>query len=194
MAITLNQQLGQTQHYSVLSRKLDRLGLGYTQLLEALAVKRGAYHYPVGKSASYSVPDTSEENLSTEELITGLLLGQHPHRPQLIRLAAQLLATPGLSPKRLATLAVQERCLTTISYITQSARNVQQAPEQTKFWTQLAAELNSASKHSSPSYDTASGVLPHPSRFVAQTGYVRGGNRTAAPQKPDWLAPILPQE
>lgn len=113
--ITLAKRLGRTCHVSPLRMKLDRLwrqNRGSTEVLEDwlvdVANSRGA-RIVTRKSPANLVrhPDPSE--LTNEGLVVGLLLSQNRDRPQMLRLAAQLISRQAVNFGELAWLATCER-------------------------------------------------------------------------------------
>ncbi len=113
---TLAARLGVTVHVSPLRRKLCQLWKqepGDAPVLEDwlvdVANARGArivIRNPA-PAAPFSAP--SKEELSNAELALGLLLLQNLDRPQILRLAAQLISAGAVQLDELKWLAVQER-------------------------------------------------------------------------------------
>jgi hypothetical protein len=113
--ITLAKRLGRTCHVSPWRMKLDRLwrrNPGSAEVLEDwlvdVANSRGARI--VTRSAPENFvngPDLSE--LTNEGLVVGLLLPQNRDRPQMLRLAAQLISRQAVDFGELAWLATRER-------------------------------------------------------------------------------------
>lgn len=161
-AATLAAKLGTTTHLSPLLHKARRLGLGPEQL-EILAAQRGCRHYSTG-----SEPDrllATENDFSNEELAIALLSMALPYEPQRIRCGAAMLGAAGNDVRRLARLAVLERCVLPVRYVAEAARRFEPGH---RFWHELLAALP-------PSPPPKPGVLPHPTRFVAMTGFTRRG-------------------
>ena len=107
-APTLAAKLGTTTHLSPLLRKARRLGLGPREL-QILAVQRGCRHYSNGSEPEQ--PLASEAEFSHEELAIALLSTALPYDPHSIRCGAAMLGAEGNNPRRLAHLAVLERCV-----------------------------------------------------------------------------------
>jgi len=159
---TLAAKLGTTTHLSALLRKAQRLGLGPKEL-EILAVQRGCRHYASGSEPAE--PLASSSDFSNEELAIALLSTVLPYEPHSIRCGAAMLGADGNDPRRLAHMAVMERCVTSVRYVAEAGRRFE--PEN-GFWQQLLQALP-------PAPPPRSGVLPHPTRFVAMTGFTRSG-------------------
>jgi hypothetical protein len=131
--------------------------------METLAVQRGCRHYSDGSEPKKAL--ASEAEFSNEELAIALLSPALPYRPHSIRCGAAMLGAAGNDPRRLARLAAMERAVVTVRYVAEAGRRFE--PEN-KFWGELLAALPS----SLPPRD---GVFPHPTRFVAMTGFTRKG-------------------
>ena len=169
---TLAAKLGTTTHLSPLLRKARRLGLGPKEL-EILAVQRGCRHY-----ASGSEPDrplATEKEFSNEELAIALLSTALPYEPHSIRCGAAMLGTEGNEPRRLARLAILERCVVPLRYVAEAATQFE--PEN-RFWQELLAALP-------VTLPPKPGVMPHRTRFVAMTGFTRRGRETVV----EWQRP-----
>ena len=76
-----------------------------------------------------------------------------------------MLGAEGNSPERLARLAILERSVVPIRYVAKAGRKFE--PENS-FWQKLLQALPSSAA-------PKDGVLPHPTRFVAMTGFTRKG-------------------
>jgi hypothetical protein len=113
--ITLAKRLGCTCHVSPLRMKLHRLwkrNPGSAEVLEDwlvdVANSRGARIVTRNAPANFlNGPDLSE--LTNEELVVGLLLPQNRDRPQVLRLAAQLISQEAVDLGELTWLATRER-------------------------------------------------------------------------------------
>jgi hypothetical protein len=161
-AATLAARLGTTTHVSALLRKACRLGLTSPVELSHLAVQRGCRHYwhegvPEGELAT-------REQFSDEELAIALLDVALPFDPQAIRCGAAMVSAEGNDPRRLARLARLERSEQVLRYVAECGRKFE--PDH-PFWTELLALLPVTPP-------VPEGALPHPTRFVSMTGYVRG--------------------
>ena len=164
-AATLAARLGTTTHVSMLLRKARRLGLTSPVALSHLAVQRGCRHYwhegvPAGELAT-------REQFSDEELAIALLDVALPFDPHAIRCGAAMVGAEGNEPKRLAWLAKLERSENVLRYVAECGRKFE--PEN-PFWTELLALL----PYFPPPED---GALPHPTRFIAMTGFIPGVGR-----------------
>lgn len=112
---TLAQRLGKTCHVSPLRMKLQRLQQQFPtsacdleDWLVDVANARGARIVTRGvEEISHSAPDL--KNLPNEELVIGLLLSQNRDRPQMFRLAGQLISRKAVDFRTLVRVAVHER-------------------------------------------------------------------------------------
>jgi hypothetical protein len=156
------KRLGETAHCSPLLRKARRHGISTVTELVQLAVARGCSHY-AGIFPDSAV-DPGLGAISDEELVTLLLLGEHPFEPFAVRCAAQLLTS--CDGVRLARLAERERVARALSYIVEAA--LAHDPEGAQIWRTLRAALGTQRP-------VPAGRLPHWSRFVSQTGVTRRG-------------------
>ena len=159
---TLAAKLGTTTHLSPLLHKARRLGLGPREL-EILAVQRGCIHYSTGSEPAH--PLATEGEFSNEDLALALLSTALRYDPHSVRCGAAMLGAEGNDPRRLARRAVMERCVTPVRYVAEAGRRFE--PD-TPFWKEL---LDGLPLECPP----RSGVLPHPTRFVAMTGFTRRG-------------------
>jgi hypothetical protein len=113
--IILARRLGRACHVSPLRMKLIRLwkrNPGSAEVLEDWLVdfanSRGARI--VTRSEPANVPDSPTlDELTNEELVVGLLLPQNRDRPQMLRLAAQLISRKVVDFDELIWLATRER-------------------------------------------------------------------------------------
>lgn len=159
---TLAARLGTTTHLSPLLHKAKRLGLGPREL-ETLAVQRGCVHYSTGEEPSERL--TTVEDLPDDELAITLLSPGLRYDPHSIRCGAAMLGAEGNCPRRLARLAVMERSVVPVRHVAEAGRRFE---PQNPFWQELLDLLP-------PSPAPRAGVLPHPTRFVAMTGFTRRG-------------------
>lgn len=174
---TLAAKLGTTAHLSPLLHKAARLGL-QAEALQTLAVQRGCRHYSSGEEPP--VPLASEAQLSNEELAVALLCVALPYDPHAIRCGAAMMGAEGNSPPRLIQLAIQERSVAPVRYVAECGRKFEPA---NLFWSEILAGLPQ-------SPEPQSGVLPHPTRFVAMTGFTRKGPGLVVEwQRPQQLKP-----
>jgi hypothetical protein len=159
---TLATKLGTTTHLSPLLQKARRLGLGPDEL-QILAAQRGCRHYSNGSEPEQSL--ALERDFSNEELAIALLSTALPYDPHSIRCGAAMLGAAGNNPRRLARMAVMERCITPVRHVAEAGQRYE--PEN-NFWKELLTALPGTPL-------PPSGVLPHPTRFVAMTGFTRRG-------------------
>jgi hypothetical protein len=159
---TLAAKLGTTTHLSPLLHKARRLGLGAREM-GTLAVQRGCRHYSDGTEPE--APLAQEADFSNEELAIALLCVALAYDPHSIRCGAAMLGAAGNNPGRLARLAVLERSETPVRYVAEAGQKFE--PEN-RFWRELIAALP-------VTVPPKSGVMPHPTRFVAMTGFTRRG-------------------
>lgn len=169
---TLAEKLGTTTHLSPLLRRVERLGLGPLELRQ-LAVQRGCRHYETGHEPQIPLADRSQ--LSDEELALALVSVGLPYEPHNLRCGAAMLSAPGNAPEHLAFMAVRERCEIPVRQIAESGR---QFEPDNPFWTRLLVALPNT-RPAPP------GVLPHPTRYVAMTGFTRRGRERII----QWLRP-----
>lgn len=159
---TLAEKLCVMPHASPLLQKAARLGLGSTEL-QTLAVQRGCIHYSTGEEPAE--PLASEDQFSNEELAVALLCVALPYDFRGFRCGAAVLEIAGLSPARIAQLAIQERSVVPIRYVAEVGQKFEPWH---LFWKEL---LDALPPCAAPPPD----VLPHPTRFVAMTGFTRKG-------------------
>jgi hypothetical protein len=170
---TLAQQLSITTPVSVLRRKARRLGIDGIESMISLAVLRGCLHYAASAQTLKSPPSRAE--LTNEELVILLLIGENPYEPTAIRCAAQLARSPEIDPLRLANLAVREKTERTLSHIARAG--IAHDGQGKKFWMTVLNHLPRSEARTEPE-------LPHWTRFVSMPGRQRGG---LAPTT--WLIP-----
>lgn len=160
--VTLAAKLGTTTHLSPLLRKARKLGLGPVEL-QTLAVQRGCRHYMTGEEPE--IPLATRAQFSNEELAIALLCVALPYDSRSIRCGAAMLGAEGNSPAALAWLAKLERSEVPVRHVALAGRRYE--PEN-PFWTELISLLPEV-----PIPDN--GALPHPTRYVAMTGFTREG-------------------
>jgi hypothetical protein len=159
---TLAQKLGTTTHISPLLQKARRLGLGPREL-EMLAVQRGCRHYSNGMEPPQLL--ATEDQFSNEQLAVALLSPALRYDPHSIRCGAAMVGAEGNNARRLSRLAILERAVVPLRHVAEAGQRFE--PENV-FWKDLLALL--------PALPPAKpGVLPHPTRFVAMTGFTRQG-------------------
>lgn len=138
--ITLAQRLGRTSHVSslrvsllLLSKQYPTGGHCLEDWLVDLANARGARIVARNHGQKKRhVPD--HRSLTNEELVIGLLLPQNRDRPQILRLAAQLISREAVDFDELARLAVYERVGFILAELAREALKVD--PEH-KLWLQI---------------------------------------------------------
>ena len=175
---TIANTLGRSVHVSPLLRKARKLGLATPDSLLRLAVARGCFHYAPTDFDVNTVNDPGRSCLSDEELGIAMISGAQESNAQLMRCAAQLLSGVSINPLVLVRLARMERCEPVLCYIAEQARQWDQL--RSEFWGSVLAALP-------PAIGKRSDDWPHPSRFMIQAGYRRGGGN----HKPAWLRPRL---
>lgn len=153
METTLAMRLGRTCHVSPLRMKLCRLWErtpGSAKVLEDwlvdLANMRGARI--VTRKDSRCFPDEGAfDDLTNEELVVGLLLPQNRDRPQILRLAAQLISRKAVDSRRLARLAIQERVEFILAELARQACKVE---PRHSLWRQIRQEFGAERVPASP--------------------------------------------
>jgi hypothetical protein len=170
---TLAQQLSITTPVSVLRRKARGMGIDGIGQMISLAVARGCRHYSPAAHKLEFPP--SRTDLTDEELVILLLIGENSYEPTAIRCAAQLARSPVVDPVRLAELAVREKTERTLAHI--SRAGIAHDDTGKDFWTTILDHLPHIEKRSEPE-------LPHWTRFVSMPGRQRGGVAPAT-----WLVP-----
>lgn len=171
--VTLAHKLGTTPHISPLLMQARRLGLPTSEHLEALAVARGCRYYGGGNLPV--VAAISRERLSDEELAMALLSVAARYSPQSLRVGAAMASGVRIDPQRLVWLARLERSEAVLRYVAECGARYE--PEN-EFWRSVLASLPAPGA-------VPSGVLPHPTRFVAMTGITRRGVETVI----EWIRP-----
>lgn len=169
---TLGSKLGTTSHLSPLLHKAKGLGLGAPEL-ERLAIERGCDYY--GGDNLPPLVWVSLEQFSNAELAMALLNPALRYHPQTVRLGAAMLSADGNDPDEIARLAVMERCERVVRYVAEAGQKFE---PHNPFWPGLLQRLP-------PGAPPRSGVLPHPTRFVAMTGFTRRGPETIV----EWIRP-----
>ena len=165
MPPTLATRLGTTTHISALLRKAARLGLRTPADLSALAVQRGCRHYWHEGIPEQEAVGSGE--FTNEELTLALLNVALPFDPHAIRCGAAMVGAEGNSPKNLVWLAKLERSERVLRYVAECGEKYEPG---NLFWTELLALL----PVTPPEKD---GALPHPTRFIAMTGFIPGVGR-----------------
>lgn len=104
---------------------------------------------------------------TNEELAMSLLNIAAPYDPHSIRCGAAMLGAPGNDPSCLARLAKWERSEIVVRYVAECGERFEPL---NPFWKELLELLPFTGV-------PKSGVMPHPTRFVAMNGYERGVGR-----------------
>lgn len=164
-------------HFSPLLRRIQRAAGEEPTLpcLRQLAVERGCSHYENTFEKPNYLPEEIRK-LTNEEIGVALCLAHFGHEPLDIRIAAEIIASNGVSADRVAALAIQERCSAAISYIASAGRCVEPA---NPFWAELLGALPGRQVAPNPSF-------PHWTRFVSMTGLSRNGGKHT-----EWLRPCV---
>lgn len=171
--VTLAQKLGTTPHISPLLMKARRLGLPTGEHLEALAVARGCRYYGGGNLPA--APAIPRNQFSDEELAIALLSIAQPYSPQGVRVGAAVASASHIDPQNLTWLARLERSEAVLRYVAECGVRYER---QNPFWPKVLAALPATQP-------LPSGVLPHPTRFIAMTGITRRGVETVI----EWIRP-----
>lgn len=178
MTGTLAEHLGSTPHLSPLLHKARRLGFPTGDSLVRLAVRRGCTHYAPPDYDPAQVADPGEAQFSNLELAVALCSAAQKYDPRLLRCAAQMLGADDVDARALVRAARMERCEAVVRHI--ALAGVEADSERASFWREVAAGL--------PVWPPPpAGVLPHPSRFLLQSGVV--GPRRARGARSVWLKP-----
>lgn len=114
--------------------------------------------------------------LTNEELAIALLNCSGSYSPHSIRCGAAMLGAIGNDPAVAAKLAIWERSEAVVRFVAECGRKFE--PENT-YWVDLLDRLPACSA-------PKDGVMPHPTRFVAMSGYERGVGKKITTQ---WQRP-----
>ena len=145
----LARRLGTTTHISPLRMKLERLSRRFPSAgavctedwLVDVANDRGARIVFREDRPANTTSGTSESDLSTEELVVGICQLQCLDRPQMLRLAAQLISRDSLNLKRLCLIAERERAGIILAELARQALHV--TPHH-KAWRTIKDRFSSA--------------------------------------------------
>jgi hypothetical protein len=130
--------------------------------LWTLTVQRGCRHYWQGDEPEGEL--VSETTLTNEELAIALLNCAGSYSPHSIRCGAAMLGAFGNDPAIVARLAIWERSEAVVRFVAECGRKYE---PQNVFWRDVLDRLPECSV-------LKDGVMPHPTRFVAMSGYERG--------------------
>lgn len=149
MAVTehrLADRLGMTVHISPLRYRLERLRLEFPSAtakhledwLVDVANARGArvVMRPVSPPDGFRPPP--ESRLRNEDLVVGICQLQCLDRPQMLRLAGQLISRRAVEPARLCLLATRERVGSVLAALAREALRVEPGHE---LWRALLHEF-----------------------------------------------------
>jgi hypothetical protein len=177
--VSVANTYGSTAHVSPLLHKARRLGLATPDALLRAAVARGCVHYAPADYNKETLSDPGADRLTDAELGIAMISGAQVYSPQLMRCAAQLLSGTRVNATEMVRLARMERCEPLLGYIAEQASQWDEGREM--FWKSVMAALPRAR-------GLRSDAWPHPSRFMVQAGYRRGGGL----HKAVWLRPRVP--
>lgn len=166
--------MGTTTHCSLLLHRLRAAGLNTPARLVAAALRRGLSYY--GAATESEMPASGHHPVTDAELAIALLHPSLPWDPHRLRLAAAILASPGIHPEKIARLAVQERAVALVREIAAAGAS---AEPNVAFWDELLRALPERPP-------VPRGVLPHPSRYMAISGRARPGCAPPAV----WIRPM----
>jgi hypothetical protein len=174
---TLARRMGTTTHISLLLKRAEMLGLQRPEDLQTLAVQRGCRHYwhegvPSGELVGV-------DRFSNEDLAVALLDIALPYDPHTIRCGAAMLGADGNDVSKIVRLAIMERSEPVVRYVAEAGLRYE---PQNPFWRELLALLP-------VTRPVKEGVLPHPTRFIAMTGYER---YTGPRIQTEWQRPHRP--
>lgn len=152
---TLAQRLGVTVHVSPLRRKLAELQRKFPSpnaatledWLVDVANARGARIVSRGDSRQNAFQPPTFEELSNEELVAGICLLQSLDRPQMLRLAAQLISQRKIRIRELTLVAHRERTGLVLGELARQALRVDAGHE---VWQQLARSFPRSTPLRSP--------------------------------------------
>lgn len=167
--------IGTTPHLSPLLRKARRLGYEVPDDLQRLALIRGCAHYAPPNNTLKEVKDCGQDRFSNEELAVALVSAGLEGDARHVRVAAQLLAAPGVSAVAVARLARMERCVPILRYIAEAG--LREDEEGAHFWKSVLELLPDCPP-------IPEGRMPHPSRFMSQPGW---SPASRPPRRSSWL-------
>ncbi len=177
MMSTLANKLGTSTHYSPLLRKVRCLGLKAPDDLWTLAVQRGCRHYRRGNEPTGELVPL--QTFSNEELALALLNTAGVYSSHSIRCGAAMLGAAGNDAGLVARLALHERSEAVIRFVAECGKTFE--PDNS-YWPALLSLLR-------PCPPIRPGVMPHPTRFVAMSGYQRGVGKNLITE---WQRPTSP--
>ncbi len=176
--------LGTTAHLSPLLMKARGLGLRRSADFEQLAISRGCRYYQSAcgdVSASDAndpevFPGINQNQFSNAELALALLSPCLEKSQIRLRVGAAMLAATDNTVEEVARLTRRERSETIVRHIAECGHDVE--PDN-PFWSGLLERL--------PALSVVSDALPHPSRFVAMTGFTPRGVANVR----QWIRPAM---
>ena len=176
--------LGTTAHLSPLLMKARGLGLRRSADFERLAISRGCRYYqsacgdasPSDTGQSDISPPINTAQFSNAELALALLSPCLEKSQIRLRVGAAMLAATGNTIEEVARLALRERSEAIVRHIAECGHDVE--PDN-PFWSGLLERL--------PTLPVISDALPHPSRFVAMTGFTPRGVDNVR----QWIRPAM---
>ena len=139
--------------------KARQLGLACPEDLRRLAIERGCNYYSVAPGPN----PLGEVALTNAELAVALLSPKLAFEPWNIRIGAAIMSTSDVKADDLVRLARAENCESLVRYIAECGK--QYEPEN-KSWDELLSLLENVQVNRDG--------LPHPTRFIAMTGMIRG--------------------
>ncbi len=142
-----------------LVEKAQQLGLVCPDDLRRLAIERGCNYY----SVDLGPKPVGEVALTNAELAVALLSPELAFEPWNIRIGAAIMSAPDVNADNLVNLARSEKCENLVRYIAECGKRYE--PEN-KSWDELLSLLAGV--------QVDRDGLPHPTRFIAMTGMIRG--------------------
>lgn len=139
--------------------KARRSGLQCPDDLRRLAIERGCNYYIVEPGPK----PVGEVPLTNAELAVALLSPELPFEPWNIRIGAAIMSASDVQAEELVRLARAEKCESMVRYIAECGKRYE--PDNDS-WVRLLSLLADV--------QVTQDGLPHPTRFIAMTGIIRG--------------------
>lgn len=139
--------------------KARQLGLQCPDDLRRLAIERGCNYY----SVEPGLKPVGEVALTNAELAVALLSPELPFEPWNIRIGAAIMSASDVQANELVSLARMEKCESMVRYIAECGKRYEPANESWDHLLSLLADVK-----------VSQDGLPHPTRFIAMTGIIRG--------------------